>query len=358
MAIRCASLLRVLVPGIALGFSHLGVSAAPLLLVGEKTGSALSIIDPDRLQVVARVAIPPNPHEVATDGVRAYISHPSRAEITVVDIASGTVHAPIELGSLGPCHGLWVAGGKLFFANEGARTIGRYDLAAGRIDWVMGTGHRSHMMMVAPDGLRIFVPNQAASMSIIEYTMNPVTPAPRRAVPWATTSKQAADPNRSRPAAGRVPAGARPEWIATEIPAGAGVEGIDVSPDGKEFWGINVQDRTITVVDVAAKSVRATIPVNRDFANRIRFTPDGRLVFVSELNGSEVLVLDARTHREVKRIDVGGGHEGISMHPDGTRAFVAIALKDKVAVVDLRTLTVTGEIGGMSTPDGMAWTRN
>ncbi|HEY0967322.1 MAG TPA: YncE family protein [Opitutaceae bacterium] len=333
--------------------------AAPVLLVGEKTGSALSIIDPEGGKVVGRVAISPNPHEVATDGTHAYISHPNRPAITVVDIAARKELAPIELGSLGPCHGLWYAAGKLFFANEGARTIGRYDLATGKIDWVMGMGFSSHMLMTSPDGQTVFVPGAPASLSLVEYKVNPVPPAPRRAIPWATTSAQAADPNRPRtPVANRGPAVPRPEWITTTLPAGAGIEGIDVSPDGKELWGINVQDRTITVVDIGAKAVKATIPLRRDFSNRIRFTPDGRHVFVSELNGSEVLVLDAVTHAEVKRIEVGGGHEGISMHPDGTRAYVAIALQDKITVVDLKTLTVIGEIAGMSTPDGMAWTKN
>lgn len=40
------------------------------------------------------------------------------------------------------------------------------------------------------------------------------------------------------------------------------------------------------------------------------------------------------------------------MHLDGARFYVAIALQDKVTVVGLNTLTVTGEIAGMSMPDG------
>lgn len=43
------------------------------------------------------------------------------------------------------------------------------------------------------------------------------------------------------------------------------------------------------------------------------------------------------------------------MAPDGARAFVAVSSNDKVAVVDLQTLEVVGEISAGKQPDGMAW---
>jgi YVTN family beta-propeller protein len=66
-------------------------------------------------------------------------------------------------------------------------------------------------------------------------------------------------------------------------------------------------------------------------------------------------VLDAATHREVKQLQLGGGAAGILMDPAGTRAFVAVSGGNKVAVVDLKTLTVSSEIAPLGEPDGMAW---
>jgi YVTN family beta-propeller protein len=40
---------------------------------------------------------------------------------------------------------------------------------------------------------------------------------------------------------------------------------------------------------------------------------------------------------------------------DGSRAFVAVSEKDKVAVIDLKTLAITGEIPTGKQPDGLAW---
>jgi DNA-binding beta-propeller fold protein YncE len=42
------------------------------------------------------------------------------------------------------------------------------------------------------------------------------------------------------------------------------------------------------------------------------------------------------------------------MDPSGSRAFVAVNQGGKVAVIDLRTLQVSGQIAA-NQPDGMAW---
>jgi DNA-binding beta-propeller fold protein YncE len=66
-------------------------------------------------------------------------------------------------------------------------------------------------------------------------------------------------------------------------------------------------------------------------------------------------VLDAASRKEVKTLNLGGGAAGILMDPDAPRAFVAVSGANKVVVVDLRSLSVTGEISPLGQPDGMAW---
>jgi YVTN family beta-propeller protein len=73
------------------------------------------------------------------------------------------------------------------------------------------------------------------------------------------------------------------------------------------------------------------------------------------LNGPELVILDARTRREVKRLKIGRGAAGIQMQPDGARAYVACTPDDYVAVVDLKSLEVVGHIDAGKQPDGLAW---
>jgi YVTN family beta-propeller protein len=78
-------------------------------------------------------------------------------------------------------------------------------------------------------------------------------------------------------------------------------------------------------------------------------------VFVSTLRGPDVVVLDAASHREQKRIRTGRGAAGMQMQPDGSRVYVSCTPDDYVAVIDLATLEVTGRIDAGKQPDGLAW---
>lgn len=165
------------------------------------------------------------------------------------------------------------------------------------------------------------------------------------------------------PAGGPAPGGPGPgpmgpppdNWEETVVPVGRGAEGFDVSPDGKELWAANAQDGTISIIEIAAKKVVQTLPANVKSANRLKFTPDGKLVLVSCLGSADLTILDAATRREVKRVKIGHGAAGIQMQPDGKRAFVACTPDSYVAIIDLKSLEVAGHIDAGKEPDGMAW---
>jgi YVTN family beta-propeller protein len=148
-------------------------------------------------------------------------------------------------------------------------------------------------------------------------------------------------------------------WKVTNVPAGNGAEGFDVSPDGKEIWAANARDATVTIIDVTTKKVVQTLPISVKGANRLKFAPDGKRVLVSGLGArsgdNSLIVIDASTRKEVKQLNLEGGAAGILIGPDGSRAYVAVSSADKVAVLDLKTLEVVGEISAGKQPDGLAW---
>ncbi len=67
------------------------------------------------------------------------------------------------------------------------------------------------------------------------------------------------------------------------------------------------------------------------------------------------MVVDVASRREYKNIDFGHGAGGILMAPDGSRAYVAVSRDDYVAVIDLKSMTVSGRIVTGQWPDGMSW---
>jgi len=108
------------------------------------------------------------------------------------------------------------------------------------------------------------------------------------------------------------------------------------------MWVANAQDGTISIVDLAQKKVTATLQANVRGANRLKFTPDGKLVLVSP--GSALVVLDASTHNEVKRLPDVHASGGIQMQPDGARAYAACGRDNYVSVIDLKTFAEVGKI--------------
>jgi YVTN family beta-propeller protein len=326
-------------------------SAAGQLLVLAKADRTLSVVNPATLEVVGRVPSGPDPHEVVVspDGRAAYISNYRGGNnmITVVDLVAMKPLAPIDLGPLRAPHGLAFAGGKLWFTAEAAKVVGSYDPASGKVDWVLGTGqNRTHMIFVSDDLAWMVTSNvSSATMTFIEKVAAAGRGGPPASGPSAGTPPAAGG--------GQGP-GAAPDWNETNVPVGRGAEGFDVSPDGKEIWAANAQDGTISVIDVASKRVTQTLAARVDGANRLKFTPDGKLVFVSSLAGPDLVVIEAAARKEVKRLPVGRA-AGIQMQPDGARAYVACTPDDYVAVIDLNTLAVVGRIDAGKQPDGLAW---
>ena len=145
------------------------------------------------------------------------------------------------------------------------------------------------------------------------------------------------------------------DWNETVVPVGKGDEGFDVSPDGRELWTADAQDGTISVVDLAGKKVAATLDAKVFGANRLKFTKDGKLALISLLGGTDLVVYDTASRKEIRRIKIGHGAAGILIQPDGARAFVSCGPDNYVAIIDLKTLDVAGHIDAGGEPDGLAW---
>jgi len=303
------------------------------LLVLAKGDNTLLIVDPASLKVTAKLPVGPDPHEViaSPDGMRAYISNYGGGAyntLTVVDLAAKKVLPAVDLGALRGPHGLAFGGGRVWFTAEAAKAIGSYDPATKKVDWIMGTGqNRTHMIYVFPGLNEIVTTNvRSATVSIIERIGGGAAMGPSSA-----------------------------DWNETVVPVGRGSEGFDVSPDGNEIWVANAVDGTVSIIDVTSKKVVDTLAANVKGANRLKFTPDGKLAFISSLSRPDVGVFDRVSRKNVKRIKVGDGAAGILMQPDGSRVYVACSPDGYVAVIDLRSLEVVGRIEAGQGPDGLAW---
>lgn len=317
--------------GVVLLACAMGLDAqtpASMLLVLNKEEATLAIVDPASKKILGRVATGAGPHEmtVSADGTLAFVGNYGTAQapgntISVIDLAAQKELRRVDLGALRRPHGMWFADGKVYFTAEANRSIARYDPASNQIDWLQGTGQTStHMLLLNKDASRIFTANIGSdSISVFERGQNPQN------------------------------------WTLTHVAVGRGPEGIDLSPDGRELWTAHSRDGGVSVIDAASKKVVQTIDVRTKRSNRIKLTPDGRLALISDLDGGELVVLDAPGRKELKRVPLGRMPEGILIPPSGAVVYVAVNGDNYVAIVDLKTFDVTGRISTGTGPDGMAW---
>ena len=109
----------------------------------------------------------------------------------------------------------------------------------------------------------------------------------------------------------------------------------------------------------------ATFPI------RVKVTPDGAKVLVSNAESGDLAVFDRPTRKELGRIPMaeeqtddegrmfsdfeGAVPIGILLHPRSEVAWVANTNADIVSVIDLKTMKVTARIPTGKQPDGLGW---
>jgi YVTN family beta-propeller protein len=302
--------------------------AAARLLVLLRNASALAIVEPASGKVLGRVPVGHDPHEVAVtpDGRIAFVASPSEG-ISVIDVPAMKELRRVNTGTLSAPHDVLFAGGKLYFTAEGYKTIGRYDPTANTVEWMLGIGQDgTHLLVLAKDQQTMWVPNRGSnSISVIDGV-----------------------------------ADGPPKFKTTAIPVpGKTPEGLDLSPDGRELWTATRGDGGVSIIDTASRKVTQSFNLKLTDANRLKFTPDGKVLILDGGTGT-LIVLDAASRKEIKRLKVAPrdtGDGGVFVMPDGSRAYLGLRDDHSVVVIDLKTLEIESRfpMGADSGPGCINW---
>ena len=306
--------------------------------------------------------------------------------------------------------------GTLITANQGDNNLSVIDLASGKQVATMGEdGHiKVHELVMLPDGKTLFAPIYGNSgvgkpgtdgTAILVYDvpsrkivqtidlgkgLRPHDPVydPRRKVVYVTTEMQQAiiaiDPETYK--------------VLYSIPTEqAESHMFTLSHDGKFGYTANVGPGTISVLDMDAHNLIATIPVATHI-QRIAISKDDKTVFVSDTTSPRLAAVDtasrkvrgwvempapgygaAATHdgkfllicmpnanavglinlatlKLEKKIDVSGKPQEVLLSPDGSRAWASAFGVPEVAEIDTGTMAVTRELPAGKQNDGLAWT--
>ena len=316
-----------------------GVSAQEgTLLVANRAGGSISLIDfPTKIEV-ARLPIGPNiPHEVAVspDGrlaLTAEYGPDSRhgQQVVLINIPEARIVGRLDLGPKSRPHSvLFHPDGRHAVATmQSSDRIAVIDVQAMKVVRTLPTGGREgHMVRLSPDGSRAYVTSRAAEGTLSVIFLNE-------------------------------------DRSPTVIPTGRGAEGLAVTPDGREVWVINRHAESISVVDTASLTVVANLP-SRLAAGRVEMGTNGFAIVPNGGAGHTVpqylRLYDVKTKRMLSEVPLRDGtaqdgNFGVLIR--GDVAFVSDPdLTSTIRMFDLRTFGKSAPevLATTATPDGLAW---
>jgi DNA-binding beta-propeller fold protein YncE len=249
----------LLLPGLlAAALAAPAAQGPATLIVLNKTDATLVKVDPASGKILGTVPTGEGPHEVtvSADGRTAFVGNygaqgPGGNTISVIDLNAmkelkrvDVIRCAARTGCSSRTAGLLHLGDQRVVARSIPPTR----------PTAAGTGQAgTRMVWVTRDATRMYTCNIGSnSISILERGPNP-----------------------------------NAAWNVTSIPVGRGPEGFDVSPDGRELWAAHSQDGGVSFIDIEQKKVTGTLELQTKRSNRLKFTPDGKLVLISDLDAGE-----------------------------------------------------------------------
>jgi YVTN family beta-propeller protein len=325
-------LANLVAPAAALTFAAVAVHAQSRLLVAEKGGQSLAIIDPVAGNLLA--SVPEGGitgHEViaSPDGKLAFVPIYGNSgvgspgtdgqNIAVIDIAAHKVVGNIAFdhGVRPHCPMIGPKDGRLYVTTEIDNTITIIDPTSLKIAGTLPTGQpQSHMLALSHDGRRAYTANVGpGTVSVIDIAAAKVLKV---------------------------------------IPISANTQRISISPDDKWVFTADQTKPQMAVVDTSTNSVARFIPMTAiGYGSAV--TPDGGWLLVALPDQNKVAVIDLKTMQVARTVDVGNYPQEVLVRPDGKAAYVSCEKANQVTEIDTATWKVTRSISTGKYADGLAW---
>jgi YVTN family beta-propeller protein len=321
--------------------------AAPAsrIYVSDETGGNIVVIDAATGQILQRVAVGKRPRgiRVTRDGTHLLVAlsgspiappgvdedslpEPDRAAdgIGVVALPAMNVVRTLHSGQDPETFDSSLDGRTIFVSNEDAAKMTAIDLETGAIRAEVPVGGEPEGVKVRPDGRVVYVTCEE-------------------------TSEVYAIDTASLTVVAKIKVGARPRDIV-------------FTPDSATGFVTDENDGTITVIDTATHTVATAIKLPAPAAAdaipprpmSAVLSPDARHLYVSNGRARSVSVIDVAARTVVRTInDVGVRPWGIEISPDGRTLFTANGPSGDVSIIDIATGTVTTRVATGGSPWGV-----
>lgn len=312
-----------------------GIDGKGTLIVLNKADNTASIIDVQSGEELALIPTGNGPHEgaVSPDGKTAvvgdYGDQTRGNTLTIIDLESKSVAGKIDLGQYQRPHGIeFIDEFRVAITAETQQKVIVVNLQTGLIEKEIGTEQvASHMVVV--DAKRQ-----------LAYTAN-IVPGTVSVLNLATAK------------------------LEENIEIGGGIEGIGISPDGKEVWVANRNTNKVMAIDTESRKVIATMD-SPTLPFRVKFTPDGRYALIPNAVSGDVSIFDVQSKSLKKLVSIVGvewqgstiadpAPVGLITDDKGEYLYVNCLQISKVAAINLKTFEIEAFFNTGNVPDGIAF---
>ena len=308
------------------------------------TGSLL-VIDVASGKVIGRLDIDPQAVKVSTDGSKVYVFSPafdqSEAKLLIIDTNSLETIKSINIGEIGT------------FA-----PIIAYRIVLNSAETVAYVNYNNFDINYAPKGATLpkwVDPNDTGLVAVdlvkekvdkIFYSKTPAVNYHGMALTPDETKLFVSD---SASQTVVVISTSTYEEIA-RIPVGRSPSEVKISKDGKRIYVLQMFGTLMTIIDANTYRVlkRIELPVHAQMD--FEFSLDERYVYAAGFDSNFVLVYDLQEDKVVKVIDTGLDPLDMTITPDGHYIYVTEVTGDEISVVDTTTnlLVKTIKLGSSS----------
>ena len=248
--------------------------------------------------------------------------------------------------------GMMVKAGKdgtLIVGNKGEDTVSFIDLASGAELARLKTGHMPHEIAISPDGKRAAVVAYGGS-SIDIFDVGTFRPLRRidlspnegpHGLVWLRDGRLVATTERSRTL---TIVDTRRDDKVSAVPTGnAGTHMVAVSRDLARAYTSNIPAGTVTVIDLPNKRKLRDIAVGGK-PEGIALTPDGRILWVGDLEGARVQAYDTKSFRRLAEVRTGPGPIRLLATPDGKWIITSNLGSGSLTIIDAVTRKVARQV--------------
>jgi len=131
------------------------------------------------------------------------------------------------------------------------------------------------------------------------------------------------------------------------------------SQNGKAAYVSALDTQELIIVDVEARTISDTIPINGRLPGKMTLDPCSDTLYVAEWVGESLIKIDPILQTVEVTTNVGVGLWDIVAHPDGSKVYITDGSQDRVRIVETSSSDVTASItvgddpwGIDITPDG------